>query len=315
MSQGFYKLMPHDVLNAIEVSGFTPTGQMTQLNSYENRVFDIRIEQNDLGLDRLVAKFYRPGRWKKESIQDEHDFLNDLNRESIPAVAPLILKNGKTILDFQDMFVSLFPKMKARMPEEFLGNDLESVGLLLAKLHNVGAQKKAIHRKKLTTDFFGWESLDILQDWISPEVKGRYNEAAEEILEWLDETLDESQFIRIHGDCHRGNLLNTGKEFFFVDFDDFCNGPIAQDFWMLLSGDDLNKDMDKILAGYETIRTFDRSNLKFFEPLRGLRIIYYARWIATRWEDPSFPKLFPDFQTYSYWAEEVEALEKIAWQL
>lgn len=315
MTEGFYNLTPDNVLDAVEEAGFTPTGEMTQLNSYENRVFDIRVEKNAFDLDSVVTKFYRPGRWKKEAIQDEHDFLKDLNQESIPAVSPLVLKNKNTILEFHGMYVSVFPKIKARMPQEFLGKDLESVGLLLAKLHNVGAQKKASHRKLLTSDSFGWESLDLLQPWISSEVRGRYNAAAEKIFFYLDDELDETAFIRIHGDCHKGNLLNTGREFFFVDFDDFCNGPVAQDFWMLLSGDDLEQEMDKIMAGYEQIRQFNWDDIHLFEPLRGLRIVYYARWIATRWDDPSFPRLFPQFQSYSYWAEEVEALEKIAWSL
>ncbi len=315
MTQGFYELNPNNVLSAVEKVGFIPTGEMTQLNSYENRVFDIRVEPNKKNVERVVAKFYRPGRWTEAAINDEHEFLMDLQKESIPAVGPIVLNTKKTIMKIDNIFVSLFPKIKARMPQEFIGDQLKQVGLLLARLHNVGAQKKASHRKQLTTEFFGWESLTILEKWVAPEIWSRYEKAAIEILECLDDRLQPSEFIRIHGDCHKGNLLHTGQEFFFVDFDDFCNGPVAQDFWMLFSGDQTEEEIEMILSGYTQIRDFDETQTKLFEPLRGLRILYYARWIATRWDDPTFPHLFPDFKSYTYWAEEVEALERVAWSL
>jgi Ser/Thr protein kinase RdoA (MazF antagonist) len=160
----------------------------------------------------------------------------------------------------------------------------------------------------------GWSSLDLLDSKIAPEVHSRYLHAAEDILYELEECLQPESFIRIHGDCHKGNLLHRNDEFYFLDFDDFCNGPVAQDFWMLLGGE-LNDDNAELIEGYRELRDVSDRELSLFEPLRGLRIIHYAAWITKRWSDPSFPRLFPEFGTYSYWAEETEALEQIAWKI
>ncbi len=208
------------------------------------------------------------------------------------------------------------------MPQEFSDEDLVQLGQALAKLHNVGAQKKALHRPTLDVEAMGWKSLDLVEPWVSPEVWPRYEKAACEILNFLEDELDLSQLIRIHGDCHKGNILQTDplggvKQLFFVDFDDFINGLPVQDFWMLFSGDESenSEELEAFLEGYEALRIFDRSQLRLMPAFRGLRIIYYAHWIAKRWEDPTFPVLFPEFKNFVYWAEEVEALEKIAWQL
>jgi Ser/Thr protein kinase RdoA (MazF antagonist) len=230
----------------------------------------------------------------------------------------LVQQNGKTLTEYDGMWVAFFPKVRGRMPQEFLDNDLEKIGRLMARVHNIGGQKKALHRPTLDSSYpGGWETLDLLQGWIGPEVRHRYNDAAELILDALDGVMDPSEFIRIHGDAHKGNLLHTGEEFFLVDFDDFVNGPVVQDFWMLLSGDEdqVDDEKEKILSGYSELRDFPDHQWAWIPLLRGLRIISYAGWIAKRWEDPSFPRLFPEYNTYSYWAEEVEALEKIAWKI
>lgn len=317
-NHAFYQLNPDSVLRSAEAAGFEPTGEFTQLNSYENRVFDIKLEN----AEPVIAKFYRPQRWSEAAILEEHEFLLDLKSEGIHAVAPLVQANKKTLSEFDGMLVAFFPKIRGRMPQEFLGHELSSVGRLLARVHNVGAQKEALHRPVLDTTYYGgWQTLDLLQDWVAPEVLKRYNDASELILEAIDHTFNSDEFIRIHGDCHKGNLLNRewggGQEFFLVDFDDFVNGPAIQDFWMLLSGDEdqVEDERNLILDGYEELREFPHHQWSWIPLLRGLRIISYAGWIAKRWEDPSFPRLFPDFNTYSYWAEEVEALEKIAWKV
>jgi Ser/Thr protein kinase RdoA (MazF antagonist) len=312
----FYNLDPEKVLQAAETEGFLTTGEFSQLNSYENRVFDIRLENSFENHTHVIAKFYRPNRWSKEAILEEHQFLLDLQAESIPAVAPLRLKSGSTLSEQYGMYIAFFPKVRGRMPQEFVGDELFQIGRLMAQVHNVGARRQAPHRPVLDTSYYGgWGTLDFLQDWIAPEVRGRYNDAAEGILQRLDEILDPKEFIRIHGDCHKGNLLHNGSQFFLVDFDDFCTGPIIQDFWMLMSGegDEGQRERDEIIAGYEELREFPYHQWTWVPWLRGLRIISYAGWIAKRWEDPSFPRLFPEFNTYQYWAEEVEALEKIAW--
>lgn len=320
-SSSFYNLDPDKVLQAAENAGFYPTGEFTQLNSYENRVFDIKLEEpvepNALNKN-VIAKFYRPNRWSKEAILEEHEFLLSLKNEGIPAIAPLFQGHDSTISEVDGMYVAFFPKVLGRMPQEFLGDDYRKVGRLMAHVHNVGARKKALHRPILDTSYYGgWETLDHLQDWITPEVRHRYNVAAEDILYAIDDTFDVSEFLRIHGDCHKGNLLNNGNQFFLVDFDDFVNGPAIQDFWMLLSGDEdaLSEEKDLIISGYEELREFPDHQWDWIPMLRGLRIISYAGWIAKRWDDPSFPRLFPEYNTYSYWAEEVEALEKIAWKI
>lgn len=317
----FYSLEPEKVLRVAESAGFYPTGEFTQLNSYENRVFDIKLEEpcQPGALNKnVIAKFYRPHRWSKEALHEEHEFLLSLKNEGIPAVAPLILGNDQTVTEVDGMYVSFFPKVLGRMPQEFLPGELSKVGRLMAQVHNIGARKKAPHRPTLDTSYYGgWETLDFLQDWITPELRERYTIASEDILFAIEDNFDPSEFIRIHGDCHKGNLLNNGSQFFLVDFDDFVNGPVIQDFWMLLSGDAdmLDDEKAQIISGYEELREFPDHQWAWVPLLRGLRIVSYAGWIAKRWEDPSFPRLFPEFNTYTYWAEEVEAIERIAWQI
>lgn len=318
MASDFDRLEPRLILDAIELAGYRTTGEYTQLNSYENRVFDVKLEVSRTApdpSDRVIAKFYRPNRWSAEAIADEHAFLEDLQREGIPAIAPLALRNGKTVLNHEGFELALFPKVKGRMPDEFLPGQLRQVGRTLARIHNVGARRSALHRPTLNAKTYGWDVLPRLENFVYPELWRRYEETCSEILEYIEDTLDETSFIRIHGDCHKGNLLSTGSEFFFVDFDDFCNGPVTQDFWMLLSGslDDESAahEQDEIYAGYEELREVP-DEWHLFEPLRALRIINYAGWIAQRWNDTFFKRIFPDFTTYNYWLDELNRLEKIA---
>jgi Ser/Thr protein kinase RdoA (MazF antagonist) len=218
----------------------------------------------------------------------------------------------------ENLWTAFFPKVRGRLPDELLQDDLVKVGRLLARVHTVGARKRALHRPTLDSSFpGGWPTLERLHSWVAPEVADRYFPAAEKILDAMEDVFDFSQFQRIHGDCHRGNLLNDGQQFFLVDFDDFVNGPAIQDFWMLLSGDEesLQQEQDLILRGYEELRQFPHDQWEWIPILRGLRIIMYSGWIAQRWEDPNFPRLFPEFNSYSYWAKEVEALERIAWKI
>lgn len=319
LAQAFYQLSPDKVLKATEQAGFTPTGEFTQLNSYENRVFDIKLEKPlDNGNRNIIAKFYRPFRWSKDTIQDEHDFLFDLVEDGVQVVAPVLQKNGRSLTEDEGIYVAYFHKVLGRMPQEFLNDELKKVGRLLARMHNTGAKRTAPHRSDYDTNYFGgWRTLELLENWVAPEVWSRYEKAAVRILEFLDDENNPEHFIRIHGDCHRGNLLHNGNDFFLVDFDDFVMGPPVHDFWMLFSGDQETaaEEKDLILSGYEELRDFDDSSWHLIPALRGQRIMSYAGWIATRWQDPSFPRLFPEFNTFRYWAEEVEALEKIAWSL
>jgi Ser/Thr protein kinase RdoA (MazF antagonist) len=306
------------ILEAIEAAGYRTTGEYSQLNSYENRVFDTRLEVTRAApdpSDRVIAKFYRPNRWSMETIRDEHDFLQDLRREGIPAIAPLPLKNGDTMMVHEGYVFSLFPRVVGRMPDEFLAGQLKQVGRTLARIHNVGARRKAKHRPTLDAETYGWKALPRLERFVYPELWSRYREACESILDSVEDHLADATYLRIHGDCHKGNLLHNGTEFFFVDFDDFCNGPAVQDFWMLLSGslDDeiAGEEQEEICEGYEELREVP-DDWHLFEPLRGLRIIHYGGWIAQRWQDPFFQRIFPDFTSYNYWLDELNRLEKIA---
>lgn len=314
MISSFFNLDPETVLKTCENAGFQPTGLFTQLNSYENRVFDIQLENSE----NIIAKFYRPERWSAEAILEEHQFLKELNEAEIPSLKPLILKNTSTLIDAAGISVAFFPKFRGRMPQELTLQDLNRIGQLFARVHNVGAKSMAPHRPVMDTSYYGgWSTLDLLQSWVVPELENRYFSAAERILNFIDDYIDPAEFIRIHGDAHKGNILQMQDSYFLVDFDDFCNGPVVQDFWMLLSYDNetLTDEKDAFIEGYQLFREFPFHQLGWIEALRGLRIIMYAGWIAKRWTDPSFPKIFPDFGGYSYWAEEAEALEKISWNL
>lgn len=314
----FYSLTPEKALDSIERQGLPLSGRFLQLNSYENRVFsveldkDLKEKEQDLS---VVAKFYRPERWSLDAIQEEHEFLFELKESGLPVVAPLKLKEGSTCFFMENIIGTVFPKQKGRSPQELSKDEMKSVGRLVARIHNVGAQKKSLHRPSLDTKHYGDSSISIIEPIISPEVKDEYLSLAGDIMDVCDELLSEESFIRIHGDCHKGNLLQTDpiegpKEFFFVDFDDFCNGPPVYDFWMLFLGQS-EEQKSFFIEGYKEFREFNSKSLKLLEPLRGLRMIYYSAWILRRWKDPSFKKIFPDYGQYNYWAEEVDQLRSI----
>jgi Ser/Thr protein kinase RdoA (MazF antagonist) len=307
----FYELTPDVILEAVESAGYRATGEYLQLNSYENRVFSLKLEEEPFD---LIAKFYRPGRWSRAAIEEEHAFLQELKATGIPAVAPF-----PHLFETRDILTTFFPKARGRIPPDLPEEELEKIGRLLARVHNVGAQSRCEHRHAFDPNSMGKVALDVVRPLVSPSLVDRYLDASEDILEFLDDRLDRKKFQRIHGDCHRGNLLQTdlpgqSKEYFLLDFDDFGMGPIAQDFWMLCMGDEdeAEKQLGAMLKGYRELREFDDRDLELLEPLRGLRIIHYAAWIARRWSDPSFPQLFPQFASESYWLDELQSLESIA---
>jgi Ser/Thr protein kinase RdoA (MazF antagonist) len=307
----FYELTPDVILEAVENAGWEPTGEYLQLNSYENRVFSVRLEGEPRD---LIAKFYRPGRWSQSAIQEEHDFLAELKAVGIPAIAPF----PDRLTNTNGIITAFFPKAHGRIPPDFNEEDMLKIGRLLARMHNVGAQKPARHRHIFDASM-GRSALEILRPLISREHLHRYVAAAEAIFHYLDQNLRRAEFQRIHGDCHRSNLLQTDipgqpKEFFMLDFDDFGMGPVAQDLWMLCLGDEeeAERHLNSLLAGYTELRSFNKADLQLLEPLRGLRIIHYAGWIARRWSDPSFPQLFPQFASEAYWLDELQSLEPIA---
>ncbi|NJL24016.1 MAG: serine/threonine protein kinase [Calothrix sp. SM1_5_4] len=313
----FYQLTPDFVLDAVEACGWRTTGEYLQLNSYENRVYSIRIE--DPPGAQVIGKFYRPNRWSEAALREEHEFLLELEAAGVSVVAPFRQGNGDTLSLHHGLWCAVFPKARGRMPQELGLDDLTRLGRVLARLHNVGATKAARHRAILDCENLGWPALKVISPLISPDLRDRYLDAAEGILGYLESELNPRGFQRIHGDCHRGNVLQTDepgkpREFFLVDFDDFCMGPPVQDFWMLFRRDeeDFGEEIDALLSGYTELRDFDKTQLRLMEPLRGLRIIHYAAWIARRWPGPRLPpRLRPFFGTDAYWRDQLEELNGV----
>ncbi|MBI5837588.1 MAG: serine/threonine protein kinase [Candidatus Eisenbacteria bacterium] len=308
LTETFLNLTPEGILDAVEVYGRRATGRVVALNSMENRVYDVELEDGE----RVVAKFYRPGRWTAEAILDEHAFLADLAAEGVPTPAPLPLADGRTLGERDGILFALWPRVRGRMVEEPSEADLRSLGALLAQLHNVGARRGAPHRMRVNPDTYGRQNLTFLEaNKLVPESAWpRYRDTANRILDAIQPLFEGIAEQRIHGDCHRGNLLWDGRDFFFVDFDDMLNGPPVQDVWLLAPGRDAEglAQRKALLEGYEALREFDRDTLVLAEPLRALRIIHYSAWIARRWEDAAFKRVFPHFGTVRYWQQETQDL-------
>lgn len=310
----FYDLGPETILEFVESQGHLCTGEMIQLNSYENRVFEVKLEDGG----SFITKFYRPYRWSMDALLEEHNFVLELAEQDLNVITPVLLKNNSTVEERDGIYCALFTKFRGRLPDELLQPHYYSIGQLLARIHNVGSQKEFLHRPTMTPENHpGWTALDRLEGWVHDGLDQRYEEAAETILEFLEEELPQTEFLRLHGDLHRGNLLEVKNTFAVLDFDDCVNGPVVQDLWMLAPGEDeeTQRNRDEFLRGYEQLRLFPENQMDLIPALRGLRILGYAAWIADRWQDPFFPKIFPQFNSYNYWAEEVEALEAIAWDL
>lgn len=307
----FLSLTPADAMALIEKGGQRTTGTCIALNSYENRVFELELK----GGERVIAKFYRPGRWTRESIMDEHRFLQELAQEEIPVADPLPLVGGETLFEVSGIFCAAFRKVKGRSPEDFYEDDYAVLGRLIARMHNVGARFVAPHRRTLNARSYGDEALDVLLEgkWIPPKIEQAYVDVCEDILDSLDPMLSLAPMLRIHGDCHRGNVLKNPKGFFLVDFDDMVMGPAVQDLWLITPGrdDESLEDREKLLKGYESIRYFDRKELAMVEALRGLRVMYYSSWIARRYHDPAFIRIFDNFREPRYWEDELNQLREL----
>ena len=320
----FYSLTPERLLDSVEKAidsartGIRATGRCLALNSMENRVYDIELEDES----HVVTKFYRPGRWTREAILDEHTFIAELAENEVPAVTPLKLSNGSTLAQTNDeIFFAVFPKVRGRILQELDDHQLAQIGRLLGRLHNIGARAPAPHRLKLTSETYGVKSLETIEKsgLLHAAAADRYKQVVTEIINHVTPLFEKVPFIRVHGDCHLGNVLwhvpqgqTQHSQAFFLDFDDMVTAPSVQDVWMVVRGrgEDADRSRDVLIAGYEQMREFDRSQLRLVEPLRALRIIHYAAWIARRWEDPTFKNAFPDFGTQKYWFEETQTLSE-----
>ncbi|MCB1171066.1 MAG: serine/threonine protein kinase [Leptospiraceae bacterium] len=309
MSGSFFSLTTDAILDALDAEGFATTGHCLTLNSLENRVYDLKLEDGS----HIVAKFYRPDRWTYEQIDEEHEFLLELQAEEIPVCAPLRLSSGHTIASRDDIFFAVWPRTGGRMPDEFSDAELMQLGRMIARLHNVGSRKKAANRITMNASTFGRQPLAYLleKDILPKHLAHAYSDLVEEICDIYDEWAAEVDLIRIHGDAHGGNLLRGDEGWFLLDFDDFVNGPPVQDIWLLAGQMGLEgmRNRATLLEGYRQFRDFDESWLRLVEPLRALRFVHYASWIARRMDDPAFQNAFPHFGTDDYWENELADLK------
>ncbi|MEJ8839043.1 serine/threonine protein kinase [Ramlibacter sp. AN1133] len=312
-------LTPDVVLDALLPLGLYGDGRLLGLSSYENRVYQVHLEEPFHGSDVVVLKFYRPNRWTDEQILEEHAFAAELQRAEVPAVGPLA-PGGQTLHHFAGFAFSVSPRRGGRMPELDDPEVLEWIGRYLARLHTVGAQHAFRVRPALDAQTFGEEPRDWLltHEAIPLDVQGDWSRLCAQALARVRVALQEAQeagvrTLRLHGDCHPGNILWTpdgGPH--FVDLDDARTGPAVQDLWMLLSGErsQRQRQLGGLLDGYEQLRDFHRAELALIEPLRTLRLIHYSAWLARRWDDPAFPHAFPWFGTSDYWRGQVQMLEE-----
>jgi Ser/Thr protein kinase RdoA (MazF antagonist) len=303
-------LDPVAVLDALEGAGLRGDGRLLTLNSYENRVYQVWLEDDS----SVVVKFYRPGRWSAAQIAEEHEFARELAEREIPVVAPTL--SGK----FQDFIFAVYPRRGGRPPELGDPKVLEWIGRFLGRIHAVGATHAFQERPALNPQTFGAEPRAFLLDsgFVPAELLEAWKAVTEQALSGVDRCFalaGNPQQIRLHGDCHPGNILWTPGGPHFVDLDDARMGPAVQDLWMLLSGDRASQTraLSDVLAGYEDFRELDRRELNLVEALRTLRLIHYSAWIARRWDDPAFPAAFPWFDSTRYWQDRIlELREQIA---
>jgi Ser/Thr protein kinase RdoA (MazF antagonist) len=304
-------LSPETVLDAIEALGVRCDGRVLALNSYENRVYQVGIEEGP----PLIAKFYRPRRWSDAAILEEHAFALELAAQEIPVVAPLE-PLGRSLHVHNDYRYAVFPRRGGRWPELGTRDEREWVGRFLGRIHAVGRTAAFRARGSLDVHQLGRQARDDVLDggWMPDYLAAKYEEVTDELLEQIEpraEGWGGARLVRILGDCHRGNILWTDAGPHFVDLDDSLRGPAIQDLWMLLSGDsdNMRRELTDLLTGYEQFATFDRGEIALIEPLRALRMIHYSAWLARRWHDPAFPKAFPWFAEPRYWEQHHRALQ------
>ncbi len=315
-------LTPDVVLDALASLGLFGDGRLMALSSYENRVYQVHLEDPYEGNASVILKFYRPGRWTDTQILEEHAFAAELMAAEVPAVGPLVL-DGHTLHHFGGFAFSVSPRRGGRAPELDDAEVLEWIGRFLARIHTVGAAQPFATRPALDTATFAIEPRDwlISNEAIPLDMQAQWLKRCDEAIAIIGQAITwsggrnggEHRLLRLHGDCHPGNILWTpdaGPH--FVDLDDARTGPAVQDLWMLLSGDrqQKQKQLGALVDGYEQFREFDRGELALIEPLRTLRLIHYSAWLARRWDDPAFPRAFPWFGTSDYWQGQVQMLEE-----
>ena len=307
----FATLGPDFIIDAVESTGLKSDARILELNSYENRVFQIGIEATE----PIIAKFYRPDRWTLNQIAEEHSFTQELSNHGLSVVAPMQI-DGRSWFTYNGFIIALFPRKGGRAPAIDDLNCLETLGRFIGRMHNVGAINKFTLRPILSPSDYGEKSRSFLLDhkFIPLELEEAYSSVTEHLLTMINDRFSTipTKRLRLHADCHMGNVLWRDEQPHFVDFDDARSGPSIQDLWMLLSGEEASRQiqMKSILTGYRVFRDFDARELQLIEPLRTLRMMHHAAWIARRWKDPAFPRAFPFFNTHKYWSNHILELRE-----
>jgi Ser/Thr protein kinase RdoA (MazF antagonist) len=310
----YANLDPHLILDAIESAGFNCDGGLFALNSFENRVYQVGIEDGP----PVIAKFYRPLRWSDAAIIEEHQFELELQEREIPVIAPIQAADGTTLHHYQDYRFAVFPRQGGRTMELDNLDHLEWMGRFIGRLHAVGAMHPFKHRMQLDVKTYGYDAYEFLlkNDFFPTALKDEFISTITQLLSKIEmkfAATGKVSHIRLHGDCHASNVLwnETGPR--IVDLDDCLMGPAIQDIWMLISGntpEQVNLQLDYLLTGYQEFHDFNYNEIHLIEALRALRMIHYCAWLAKRWDDPAFPLNFPWFNTYDYWQMQLEDLRE-----
>jgi Ser/Thr protein kinase RdoA (MazF antagonist) len=301
----FDELTPDVILDAVEQRGYLSDGRMLALNSYENRVYQVGVEDGT----PLVAKFYRPERWSDDQIREEHSFSRELVSHELPVVAPLVGDDGESLFHHQGFRVALFPRRGGHPPELDNMDHLHVLGRHLAILHNVGAVRPFQYRPTLDIQSYGHDSVAFCSEHFVPaDLRDAWQPLTRDLLAAIEDifaSVDNVDWIRVHGDFHPGNLLWRDDAPNFIDLDDARMAPAVQDIFMLLSGerDEQLRQLSEIMDGYSEFRDFNPAELRLVEALRTLRMLYFSAWIGRRWHDPAFPRAFPWFNSSRYWGE------------
>ncbi|HTT07583.1 MAG TPA: serine/threonine protein kinase [Gammaproteobacteria bacterium] len=309
----FSGLTPERLLAAVEGIGYRCDGRLLAMNSYENRVYQVGLEEDA----PIIAKFYRPARWTDAAILEEHAFTKELAELEIPVVPPCRDAGVITLHHYEELRFALYPRQAGRAPELDNDDTLMWLGRFIGRIHRAGASRAYVHRPRLTIENFGEQPSRFLleQRFLPEDLRPAYESIARDLLAAVRGRFAQTQdvqWLRLHGDCHPGNILWTDAGPHFVDFDDSLTGPAMQDLWMLLSGDPdaMSRQLSKILEGYIEFMEFNPAELRLIEALRSLRMIHYAGWIARRWHDPAFPMAFPWFNTQRYWQDHILSLRE-----
>jgi Ser/Thr protein kinase RdoA (MazF antagonist) len=304
-------LTPDTVIDAVESTGRLSDARLLALNSYENRVYQVGIEETA----PLIAKFYRPERWSREQILEEHSFSLELQDAEISVVAPLVDENGTSLHLYQGFQFALFIRRGGYPPELDNMDNLLVLGRTLGRIHSAGKAKRFVHRQRICTQRMLAENREfLLREFIPGELRPAYESLTLDLLQAVEQQYQPASGdeIRVHGDCHVGNILWRDDVAHFVDLDDCMMAPAIQDLWMFLNGERHERELQlsELIEGYSEFCDFDAAQLRWIEPLRTLRLVNYAAWVARRWEDPAFPRAFTWFNTERYWAEHILELRE-----